>query len=88
MLHLLYLMMSSLKKLLSPNKKGEELATQKLRRGEALVRAEGIVKGPTGVWEHFILEHGNGVRPKYLPHPACSNHVFNHPTLKGVQQEL
>lgn len=32
MLHLLYLMMSSLKKLLSPNKKGEELAAQKLRR--------------------------------------------------------
>jgi len=38
-------------------KKSKPATARKPRRGEILVRAEGIVKGFPGIWEHLILDH-------------------------------
>jgi len=53
-------MTNPLKKLLSPKRKGKKsVVIRKPKRGETLVRAEGIVKGFPGVWEHLILDNIN-----------------------------
>jgi simple sugar transport system ATP-binding protein len=54
-------MINPLKKLLPREKGGKKPkgASRKPRKGEVLVRAEGICKGFPGVWEHLILDHIN-----------------------------